>query len=294
MARIRTIKPAFFRHAGLFDAEQDTGLPLRVAYAGLWTACDRAGRFKWSPRELKLDCLPFDDVDFSRVLDALATRGFIRKYTVDSVVFGCIPSWEQHQVINNRETASEIPGPQENPDESTTSTREARVDDASGTRHGNYQGEGEGKGKGIKDPPTPRKRGECVSEGFAEFWKAYPPTVRKAAKQQCWDKWRRRELDPQAAQIVAHVKAMSASEAWRKDGGAFVPAPLVYLNQSRFEAPTESQVAATNWRDSRSGIEAKGEALGLGRWDEYACSTGKGEPFKAYERRVVAAAECHA
>lgn len=73
MARIRTIKPEFFRHAGLFDLEQETGLPLRVAFAGLWTAADREGRFAWKPRELKLDCLPFDLVDFSRVLDALST-----------------------------------------------------------------------------------------------------------------------------------------------------------------------------------------------------------------------------
>ena len=58
MARIRTIKPEFFRHEALFEAEQATGLPLRVAYAGLFTAADREGRFKWSPRSLKLDCLP--------------------------------------------------------------------------------------------------------------------------------------------------------------------------------------------------------------------------------------------
>jgi hypothetical protein len=70
LARIRTIKPEFFRHADLYEAEKETGLPLRLAFAGLWTAADREGRFKWRPRELKLDCLPHDDVDFSRVLDA--------------------------------------------------------------------------------------------------------------------------------------------------------------------------------------------------------------------------------
>ena len=51
MARIRTIKPGFFRHGDLFDAEQETGLPIRVAYAGLWTACDRKGRFVWATAE---------------------------------------------------------------------------------------------------------------------------------------------------------------------------------------------------------------------------------------------------
>ena len=41
MARIRTIKPEFFRHADLYEAERETGLPLRLAFAGLWTAADR-------------------------------------------------------------------------------------------------------------------------------------------------------------------------------------------------------------------------------------------------------------
>lgn len=151
MARIRTIKPDFFRHAGLYDAEQATGLPLRVAFAGLWTAADREGRFEWKPRELKLDCLPFDEVDFSRVLDALATRGFIEKYACDGREFGFIPSWRLHQVINNRETASNIPKPNEN---NKIPTREPRVNDACVTRLCNYQGEGEGKGKGIKPEET--------------------------------------------------------------------------------------------------------------------------------------------
>ena len=101
MARIRSIKPAFFRHARLFDAEKETGLPLRVAFAGLWTAADREGRFEWAPRELKLDALPYDDVDFSRVLDALWTRGHIGKYESEGREYGYIPSWEDHQVINN-------------------------------------------------------------------------------------------------------------------------------------------------------------------------------------------------
>ena len=162
MARIRTIKPAFFRHEGLFDAEVETGLPLRVAFAGLWTAADRDGRFVWKPRELKLDALPHDMVDFSRVLDALLTRGHIVKYAMNGVVYGCIPSWHDHQVINNRETASEIPAPTEDSIESTTSTRDARVDDATGTplKHAQAEGKGrEGKGKGkegaARTPPTP-------------------------------------------------------------------------------------------------------------------------------------------
>lgn len=149
MARIRTIKPEFFRHEALFEAEQADNLPLRLAFIGLWTAADKEGRFKWQPRALKLDCLPYDSCDFSRVLDALVTRGFIQKYEYEGQFYGVIPSWKSHQVINNRETESILP----NPHESTILTREARVDDASGTRLEHAQGEGkgregEGEGKG--------------------------------------------------------------------------------------------------------------------------------------------------
>ena len=83
MARIRTVKPDLFRHETLFEAEQRTKLPLRLAYIGLFTACDRDGRFKWKPKTLKLDVLPYDEIDFSRVLDALATHEFIVKYEFD-------------------------------------------------------------------------------------------------------------------------------------------------------------------------------------------------------------------
>lgn len=41
---------------------------------------------------------------------------------------------------------------------------------------------------------------------------------------------------------------MKSSDEWRRDGGQFVPAPLVYLNQRRWEgadvAESESAVGA--------------------------------------------------
>jgi hypothetical protein len=151
MARIRTIKPEFFRHVGLYELEKETGFPIRTAFSGIWTACDREGRFKWEPRVLKLDCIPFDDCDFSRVLDALTTRGFIRKYTSEGASYGFIPSWHDHQVINNRESESKLPDPANCSIESITSTREARVNDATVTplMHAQVEGKGkEGKGRG--------------------------------------------------------------------------------------------------------------------------------------------------
>lgn len=68
--------------------------------------------------------------------------------------------------------------------------------------------------------------------GFAEFWESWPKTDRKAGKAECLKRWRARNLEPVADQIVGHVAAMKNSKQWR-DG--FEPAPLTYLNQRRWE-----------------------------------------------------------
>ena len=159
-SRIRTVKPELFRHEGLFEAEQESGLPLRLAFIGLFTVCDREGIFRWQPRQLKLDVMPYDLHDFSRVLDALVTRGFVVRYACGSDEYGAIPTFIRHQVINNREKSSEFPSIEQadkvySNETNDLPTQEARVNDASITRHGNVQGEGkgregeqEGKGKG--------------------------------------------------------------------------------------------------------------------------------------------------
>jgi hypothetical protein len=157
MARIRSIKPDFFRHAELYDAERKAKLPLRIAFAGLWTAADREGRFKWEPRALKLDCLPFDDVDFSKVLDALWEHGFIVKYVVDGVTYGCVPSWKSHQYVNARETPSKIPEPSED-----CTCMHVHAPDG-------REGKGrEGKGTDIST------RDASVDADFENFKKEYP------------------------------------------------------------------------------------------------------------------------
>lgn len=144
--RIRTIKPEFFHHEGLFEAELETKLPIRVAFAGLWCIADREGRFKWEPRRIGVQVLPYDGVDFSRVLDALTTRGFVFKYRVDDEYFGCIPSFLKHQVVNNKERASILPDYSENgaitEEIDASATREPRDDDAC-----HKEGKGTGKGK---------------------------------------------------------------------------------------------------------------------------------------------------
>lgn len=109
--RIRTIKPDIGKHEELWDLGQTTGLPVYQAFTLLWCYADREGRFEWRPRSLKTDILPYWDGDFSRVLDALTGAGLLARYSVDGREFGCIPSFLKHQVINQRESKSTLPGP---------------------------------------------------------------------------------------------------------------------------------------------------------------------------------------
>ncbi|HEV2524121.1 MAG TPA: hypothetical protein VGU44_03205 [Gammaproteobacteria bacterium] len=112
MPRIRSVKPELFTHECLFEAESDYKLPLRLAFIALFTQCDQWGRFRWQPKRLKLNILPYDEIDVIQIFDALAMRGFIEKYEVQGEWYGRILSWAKHQRITRPEHPSGIPSPE--------------------------------------------------------------------------------------------------------------------------------------------------------------------------------------
>lgn len=87
-----------------------------------------------------------------------------------------------------------------------------------------------------KEPPNPRKRGQDDPPGFARFWAAWPASTRKAARLQCRKRWERAGLEEMAGRIVEAVESFKVSPDWTKDSGEFIPAPLLWLNQARWEA----------------------------------------------------------
>lgn len=196
MARIRTVKPEFFRHEKLDQLERESGLPIKISFIGLFCVADREGRFEWKPNILKLDILPFSEIDFSRVLNALWSRGFLDKYTrIEDVEnelngsgnksYGFIESFSKHQVINNKESASKLPNPCDDcfifdrPE--IIFTRESRDDNAMATPLSNYQGEreeekegkGKGRGKGnLTNASALVEIKKSISEG-SKIWDSY-------------------------------------------------------------------------------------------------------------------------
>lgn len=67
---------------------------------------------------------------------------------------------------------------------------------------------------------------------FEEFWLAWPSSSRKIGKVACRDKWASKSLDTLADRIIAHVNVLKGSKNWLE---GFDPAPMTYLNQSRWE-----------------------------------------------------------
>lgn len=169
MGRIRSVKPQTFTDEQLWDAEQESKLPVIRSYIGLWTQCDREGRFEWRPRMLKIAILPYDTaVDFADVLNVLARGRWVVPYEQDGQMYGYIRTWHKHQFVNHRESPSFLPAPTaftvaaahrqlDLPlDASATldsavpdacATRESPDDDATQARTGGREGKGrEGEG----------------------------------------------------------------------------------------------------------------------------------------------------
>lgn len=107
MARIRSVKPEFFRHEPLQKLEAaHPGQHVILTFAALWGHCDKAGNFRWRPRDLRLDILPFLDFDIEATLDLLWRADYIRRYEVDGREYGHVPTFRDHQVIRGTEASS--------------------------------------------------------------------------------------------------------------------------------------------------------------------------------------------
>lgn len=113
----------------------------RLFYVSLWCESDREGRFEWKPKTFKLRYLPGDNCDVDMLGQELIDIGLIVLYQANGKTYAEIPTFSKHQIINNRESASDIP---------------QRKADASGTRESRVKAEGkEGReGKGGRVPPS--------------------------------------------------------------------------------------------------------------------------------------------
>ena len=110
----------------------------------------------------------------------------------------------------------------------------------------------------LINPPKPPKRGLSAADAarrgiddarfeemFAEFWATYPKSCpRRVAKAKCRDKYRRlmrnkkQTLEGAEAlhkEILAGIERCKRSALWTEKDGQYICAPLVFLNQKRWQ-----------------------------------------------------------
>ena len=220
MSRIRQIKPGFFKDADLYDAEVSSGLPLRLAFAGLWTVTDKRGVFAWS-RNIKPDVLPYDPCDMLAVLDALERAGFVQRYVVDGKSFGLIPGFADHQHFHRDEKPSKMPGPPDS-DGSTVLAPEKHGADA--VQNGLLIGE-RGTGNGERELPAPRKAAAGSGDpDFCAALAAYPKRAGGDSRAAAYKAWcSRRAVGIAAADMLEGAKRYAMFiRATGKEGTEYV------------------------------------------------------------------------
>jgi DNA replication protein DnaT len=104
MARIRTIKPEFWRDESLASVSSDACL-LAI---GLLNHCDDEGFFNANPKLVESDIFPLRELSNTTtvLIQELCEIGYIALYQgSDKKTYGHIVNFEKHQVINKKTTS---------------------------------------------------------------------------------------------------------------------------------------------------------------------------------------------
>ena len=99
MARLRTLKPGFFKNELLCELPPET----RLCFAGLWCWADCRGVLEYRPKRLKIEIFPYDNFKIERMIIELKDAGFITLYEIDGEALILINNWEKHQKPHYKE-----------------------------------------------------------------------------------------------------------------------------------------------------------------------------------------------
>jgi len=148
MARIRYLKPDFFKDEDIKELPYEA----RLFYQGLWVQADREGRGEDRPERLKIEIMPYDEVNAEEIMQLLAhhkkngKRPFIVRYEIDGEKYYQIINWQKHQKPHKTERDSDIPPP---PKELLTVKQPLNNRCPTNISVGNGDGDGKENGKEI-------------------------------------------------------------------------------------------------------------------------------------------------
>lgn len=215
MARIRTIKPEFWRDEELSALPAETVL-LAI---GLLNHADDEGYFNANAKLIESDVFPLRELSGSVpvMLQELHGIGYIKVFSgSDGKRYGQVTNFEKHQVISKK-TLSKIKHLCEFQEDSGSPPV---VLPPGKERKGKEQG---------KEKPT----ASGLEERFDSFWKAYPKKTAKDDARKAFAK--RKPDDDMLSAMLAALELQKASVAWTKDGGQFIPNPATWLNGGRWQ-----------------------------------------------------------
>ncbi len=138
--------------------------------------------------------------------------------------------------------------------------------------------------KNQEPSKTPRAARGVASDGFEDFWNAWPKSERKQDKTRCAATWATNDYAKVKDQILADITTKRQTEKWR---GGYIEAPLVYLHNERWkdgvtpDGPDGPGSAVAEWHESAAGVDAKAAELGLP-------PCGPFEQRPAFKARVIA------
>lgn len=185
MARIRSIKPEFWTSEQVLECS----LGARLMFLGMWNFADDYGRMPFSPKSIKAQVFPADDLSLDIIrgmILELSANGLVLIYTVDGKEYLEITGWK-HQRIDKPQPAK-YPGPFQ---DHSTNVPITILPDRIGE---------DKKGKEEHCPVRKRTRTkEVYSEDFeTNFWKPYPRTA-TMSKKEAWREWMKLPPDKREA-----------------------------------------------------------------------------------------------
>jgi uncharacterized protein YlbG (UPF0298 family) len=233
MARARNIKPGFFQNEELAELEPIN----RLAFIALWTVCDYKGCLEYRPKRLKVQLLPYDNVDIEKIMINLEQSGFIKIYSVEEQNYIKILNFEKHQNPHPNEikSGSKIPDFDENAIEINVSELVAINHDKNGTSHADSLLLIPDSLNPLTDSTPKVIKREKWEDDFDIFWQEYPKKKDKQAAKLVWKKIR-----PNLQDVLKALSWQKQSKEWFEQGGKFVKHPERYIkNHSWLDEPSE-------------------------------------------------------
>jgi hypothetical protein len=248
MARIRSIKPEFWTSAQVMECSPMA----RLLFIGMWNFADDAGRMTYSPKTLKAQIYPSDDItsaDIEKLIVELSSNGLILIYSADGKEFISITGWS-HQKIDK-------PRPSKLPDpfvETSPKPRRKVATDLSGSEGKGSEGIDKDRAVALVDDGWP-------SDYREQFWQQYPNKIGKPKALAKLDACRKRHIEFGAIMsgLDRYIRAKPPDRAWLN--------PETFINQERWtDQPAQVQQGnSTNGKrtvhDAARDLAARVQAL---------------------------------